>query len=428
MGQHRTFRTRRVGLAALGVAALAVLLAPISPAATTQASDGADERHDRPSSVRFATFNASLNRGTAGAIAAELATPGSPQPDAVATIIQRSRPDVLLLNEFDYDPAALDSFRTNYLEVAHGDAEPIHYPYAYIAPSNTGEPSGFDYDNNGTIGGPNDAHGFGFFPGQFGMAVLSMYPIDVDAVRTFQNFRWQDMPGALLPDDPSTPEPGDWYSPGPELESFRLSSKSHWDVPIEIGRRTVHFLVSHPTPPVFDDPPTFPEGVDFNGRRNHDEIRFWADYIGPGRRSGAYIYDDAGVYGGLRPGSRFVIAGDQNSDPVDGDSLAGSIQQLLDHPLVNTRVTPSSDGAVEQSALQGGANLTHLGDPAFDTADFADTTPGNIRVDYVLPRRNMGITDAGVYWPLSTDPAFGPVGMFPFPSSDHRLVWVDLRF
>ena len=112
------------------------------------------------------------------------------------------------------------------------------------------------------------------------MAVYSMYPIDDDDIRTFQNFRWKDMPGALLPDDPGTAAPADWYTPGPELDSFRLSSKSHWDVPIEIGKQTVHFLVSHPTPPVFDDPPTFPAGVDFNGRRNFDEIRFWADYIG----------------------------------------------------------------------------------------------------------------------------------------------------
>ena len=111
---------------------------------------------------------------------------------------------------------------------------------------------------------PNDSFGFGFFPGQYGMAVLSMYPIDYANVRTFQHFKWKDMPGALLPDDPSTPEPADWYSPD-ELDVFRLSSKSHWDVPIQIDGKTVHFLISHPTPPVFDDPPTYPAGVDFNG-------------------------------------------------------------------------------------------------------------------------------------------------------------------
>jgi hypothetical protein len=82
---------------------------------------------------------------------------------------------------------------------------------------------------------------------------------------------------------------------------------------------------------------------------------------------------------------------------------------------------------VEQAALQGGANATHLSDPAFDTADFADTAPGNLRADYVLPRKNMPIEDAEVFWPTSDDPLFAPVGTFPFPSSDHRLVWVDVR-
>ncbi|MDH3296408.1 MAG: endonuclease/exonuclease/phosphatase family protein, partial [Acidimicrobiia bacterium] len=338
--------------------------------------------------------------------------------------------DVLLINEFDFDPQALVDFQANYLSVAHGDAEPIEYPYSFIAPSNTGVFSGFDYDNSGAAGDfvPNDSYGFGFFPGQFGMAVLSMHPIDLDGVRTFQLFRWKDMPGALLPDDPATPEPGDWYSPGPELDSFRLSSKSHWDLPIDVDGRTVHFLVSHPTPPVFDDPPAFPAGVDFNGRRNHDEIRFWADYVHPGRSG--YIYDDDGVYGGLAGDDRFVIAGDQNSDPLDGDSIPGSIQQLLDNPKVNDRSTPSSEGGPEQAALQGGANTLHLSDPVFDTADFGDAfgpppdfggAPGNLRADYVLPRNNLRIEASGVFWPLSDDPLFSLIG-----ASDHRLVWVDV--
>ena len=379
--------------------------------------------------VRFATFNASLNRFSAGSLATELAASGSPQPDTVAEIIQRVRPDVLLINEFDYDAggAAAAGFQDNYLSVAHGDADPIVYPYRFVAPSNTGIPSGFDLDNNGTIGGPNDAFGFGFFPGQFGMVVYSMYPIDSDNIRTFQLFLWRDMPGALLPIDPSTGQM--WYS-FEELDVFRLSSKSHWDVPIVIsgaqGPLTVHFLISHPTPPVFDGP------EDRNGTRNHDEIRFWADYIIPSRSH--YIYDDDGNSGGLPPGAMFVIAGDQNSDPLDGDSIPGSAQLLLDHPLVNTKVTPSSPGAVEQNALQGNANTLHLSDPAFDTADFFDGfppppfggAPGNLRADYVLPRKNLRITDAAVFWPTSGDPLFPLVGTFPFPSSDHRLVWIDV--
>lgn len=370
--------------------------------------------------VRFATFNASLNRFSAGGLVADLSDPDNAQAKVIAEIIQRTRPDVLLINEFDFAEGgeAAQLFRSNYLEVSQNGAEPIEYGYYFVAPSNTGIPSGVDLDNNGSVGGPNDAFGFGFFPGQYGMAVFSRFPIDFDSLRTFQYFLWKDMPGALLPDDPNTPEPADWYSPA-ELDVFRLSSKSHWDVPIMIGDKVVHFLVSHPTPPVFDGP------EDRNGTRNYDEIRFWSDYILPSRSG--YIYDDQGHYGGLKPGEMFVIAGDQNSDPLDGDSIPGAIQQLLDHPLVNTKVTPSSEGAVEQAALQGGANATHLSDPAFDTADFSDFAPGNLRADYVLPMKNLRITDAGVFWPLTSDPLFGLVGTFPFPSSDHRLVWVDVR-
>ena len=379
-----------------------------------------------PSVVRFATFNASLNRSFAGQLITDLSSPGNDQADTVAEIIQRTRPDVLLINEFDFDDLgeggsslAAELFQDNYLSIEHGDADPIEYPYRFVAPSNTGIPSGFDFNNNGVVGGPDDAFGFGFFPGQFGMAVYSMFPIDEDAIRTFQLFLWKDMPGALLPDDPATPAPADWYSPA-ELDVFRLSSKSHWDVPIELGDRTVHFLVSHPTPPVFDGP------EDRNGTRNHDEIRFWADYVLPSRSG--YIVDDEGNPGGLEAGALFVIAGDQNSDPFDGDSIPGSAQLLLEHPLISTKVTPQSDGAVEQSALQGGANLTHVGDPQFDTADFLDVpAPGNLRADYVLPRRNLPIEAAEVFWPESTDPLFPLVGTFPFPSSDHRLVWVDVR-
>ncbi len=365
--------------------------------------------------IRFATFNASLNRFNAGDLVADLSTPDNEQAKAVAEIIQRVRPEVLLLNEFDYDAdgEAARLFQANYLSVSQNGAEPIVYDYAFSAPSNTGVPSGFDLNNDGEVGGPDDAFGFGFFPGQFGMQVYSQYPIDLANVRTFQEFLWADMPGALIPVDPATAEP--WYSEE-ELGSLRLSSKSHWDVPITVGDGTVNFLVSHPTPPVFD-------GLeDRNGTRNSDEIRFWRDYV----NGDSYMYDDNGVAGGWS-GDYFVIAGDLNSDPNDGDSLFGSIQQLLDSARVNTTVTPSSAGAVEQDGLQGGANLSHTGDPAHDTADFNDNpAPGNLRADYVLPSNNLAIDDSGVFWPQSTDPLFPLVGTFPFPSSDHRMVWVDV--
>jgi Endonuclease/Exonuclease/phosphatase family len=412
-------------------AAIATALLATSAAPAARSDD--DKREDRRATIRFATFNSSLNRNAAGELKSDLlassdmSRPGVVQAHNVAEIVQRIRPDVLLLNEFDYEPEALDLFAERFLAVPHNGAAGIQYRYRFIAQSNTGIPSGFDLNNNGVVGGGDDAFGFGAYPGQFGMAVYSRYPIDRRAIRTFQLFLWKDMPGARLPDDPATAARADWYSPA-ELNVFRLSSKSHWDLPIRINDRTVHFLVSHPTPPVFDGP------EDRNGTRNADEIRFWADYITPGRGND-YIYDDAGRRDGLKPGSLFVIAGDQNSDPLDGDSIPGAIQQLLEHRLVNTSLTPSSPGAPEAAALQGGANTTHRSDPRFDTADFADTAPGNLRADYLLPRRNIRMRSASVFWPLRSDPLYRLAGDFVFenrfigngfPASDHRAVWIDV--
>jgi len=393
----------------LSILAIVAMVVTLIPGVATARKSGRDE-------VRFATFNASLNRFNAGDLIVDLSTPDDAQAQAVAEIIQRTRPDVLLVNEFDFDEngEAADLFRTNYLEVSQNGADPIDYRHVFVAPTNTGIPSGFDLNNDGTVGGADDAFGFGFFPGQFGMAVFSKYPID--DVRTFQNFLWEDMPGALLP----THENGDpWYSEE-ELDVFRLSSKSHWDLEIEVGRQDIHFLVSHPTPPVFDGP------EDRNGTRNHDEIRFWADYIHP--RHGRYIYDDEGDRGGIERGEPFVIAGDQNSDPLDGDSIPGAIQQLTESGRINTKKTPVSTGGVWAAETQGGINTEHLSDPAEDTADFGDVAPGNLRADYVLPSKRLRIADSAVFWPAEGEEFFYLTGDgSTLISSDHRLVWVDVK-
>ncbi|MEB3232743.1 MAG: alkaline phosphatase D family protein [Leptolyngbyaceae bacterium] len=378
--------------------------------------------------VRFATYNASLNRNSEGELISDLSTPDDTQAQSVAEIIQRVNPDILLINEFDYDAdgEAARLFQENYLGVSQADGvDPVDYPYVYVAPSNTGVSSGFDLDNSGGVDdfAPNDAFGFGFFEGQFAFAIFSKYPILTDEIRTFQEFLWKDMPGALLPDDPNDADGnGDtdnWYTDA-ELEVVRLSSKNHVDLPILVNNEVIHVLASHPTPPVFDG------DEDRNGTRNFDEIRFWADYI----NGASYIYDDNGVFGGLAAGASFVIMGDQNADPNDGDSIPGAAQQLLDDPLVNTAVTPASQGGPDAAERQGGANDAHTSDPAFDTADFGfdpsgiDNAPGNLRVDYVLPSTDLNITDAAVFWQASDDLLFP---LAEFPTSDHRLVYVDVE-
>ncbi len=369
--------------------------------------------------LRIATFNCSLNRPQEGGLRRSLSTTGDAQARAVAEIIQRVHPDILLLEEFDYDAdgVSLREFQANYLGRPQGGAAPAHYRYSFIAPSNTGVPSGFDLDHDGRVGGGGDALGFGEFPGQYAMAVLSRYPLDAAHARTFRKFLWRDMPGALLPDDPATPAAADWYSPA-MLAVLPLSSKSHWDLPVRVGGITLHLLASHPTPPAFDGP------EDRNGRRNHDEIRLWNDYLTPGAAN--YLRDDAGKAGGFA-GKYFIIMGDQNSDPVDAASLHDAINALLENPRVDSAFVPESVGGPEAATLQGGANTTQHGDPRFDTADFNDRGPGNLRVDYLLPSKGLQVCGGGVYWPARSDPQAHLVwGDEPPPSSDHRLVWLDI--
>ena len=362
--------------------------------------------HASAGSIRFATFNASMNRSAAGELEAALRDGDDPRIAKVAAIVGAVDPDVILINEFDYGPGRDRIFVENYLDGA--------WPFSFIAPSNTGVATGLDLDGDGIAGSEpgtfelaRDSHGFGTFEGQYGMMVLSRHEIAVEEVRTFRTFLWKDMPGARLP---TRPDGTSFYSDA-VLGVLRLSSKSHWDVPVRIGEEVVHFLVSHPTPPVFDGP------EDRNGTRNADEIRFWSDYVA----GTEYIYDDAGLRGGLAEDALFVIAGDMNADPVDGESVPGAIRQLLEHPLIDASATPQSDGGAAAAAAQGGANAVQRGDPRLDTADFNDSRPGNLRVDYVLPSAALEWVQAGVFWPVEGDPSAEWID-----TSDHRLVWIDV--
>jgi PKD repeat protein len=350
--------------------------------------------------LRVATFNCYLNRSSEGQIVTDLSSGTDAQIQKVAEIIQRVNPDVILLNEFDYvaDGSAVDLLKQNYLEVSQNGASPITFNYSYIAESNTGIPSGHDFNNDGDADGPEDCFGFGEFPGQYGMALLSKYPIETHNIRTFQMFLWKDMPGNVLPTN---------YYDAAEQDIFRLSSKSHWDVPVDVDGTIIHVLCSHPTPPVFDDGDADedPGLYDWNGKRNHDEIRFWADYVDPAQSS--YIYDDNSTYGGLPADERFVILGDQNADPDEGDSYQNAIDQLLSSAQIRSSFVPTSTGAVDAGI------------------DADDTASWGMRADYNLPSvYGLKIWQGEVFWPAPLDDLFYLVEADG--SSDHRLVWLDL--
>jgi endonuclease/exonuclease/phosphatase family metal-dependent hydrolase len=408
-----TLSTHRV---IVRVVARIVSVAVLSVVASLQTA-GVTIGDESPTRIRIACFNIEELSLTKFGRRESDETGKNTQLRNAAEIIRRIRPDVLLLNEIDYvgpefvSPAHMQDgdntvmrFQVEYLSQAGGSTEPIEFKYVFFAPTNTGVPTGKDLDNDGDPNGPGDAYGYGKYPGQYGMALLSRFPIDFDNARTFQKLLWKEMPGNLMPDG-NDGKPG-FYSED-EIEIFRLSSKSHWDVPIRIGDKTLHALCSHPTPPVFDGP------EDWNGRRNFDEIRLFADYI-TGGEAAAYIKDDSGKAGGLDATASFVILGDQNSDPVRGDKPYGpmAIQLLLTHSRVQDP-KPTSTGAASSS------NPRNLSDfLPYKTSEFG-------RLDYALPSKNLKVTGSGVFWPAAGEDGAELVATRQ-SSSDHRMVWVDL--
>ncbi|EMI17629.1 endonuclease/exonuclease/phosphatase [Rhodopirellula maiorica SM1] len=359
--------------------------------------------------IRVATFNVSLYGKTAGEVYERLIDGRDPKAIKLAAIVQTVRPDVLLVNEIDYEPTAATArlIAEEYFAIARSGRSPIDYPYIYAASSNTGIDSGLDLNGNAANGEATDAWGFGVYPGQYSMAIFSRFPIDKKNIRTFQNYLWSELPDAHRPYDPETQKP---YYQDAVWSKLRLSSKNHLDVPIQIGDATIHLLASHPTPPVFDG------AEDRNGCRNHDEIRFWVDYLD--NPDAAYLRDDRGNTGGLPPDAAFVVLGDLNADPADGDGKPQAIRRLLSHRRVHDP-KPSSAGATERD-VKNKACAKHSGDPALDTADFGSS--GHFRVDYVLPSKQLNVVDAGVFWPRRQDPRRDLIS-----ASDHRMVWVEVE-
>jgi hypothetical protein len=327
----------------------------------------------------------------------------------IAEIIQRINPDIILLNEFD----RVDDSTTNilyfinkYLGESQGNQKTINYPYFYQGSVNTGVKVNDDVNGDGKSNQlPVDTHGFGYFIGHFGMVLLSKYPIDKNAIRTFQKFKWHDMPNALKPITPETHQP--WYK-GDTWKTLRLSSKSHWDIPININGKLIHILASHPTPPVFDGP------ENRNGNCNHDEIRFWLDYIN--NKQGDYIYDDNHQKGALKVGQRFIIIGDQNASSIEGDAIITKASQGITALLNSDKIQdtlPKSLGGKDHAS--NNINSIH------------HTASWGMRADYVLPSTfGFIIKKSGVFWPQQDEETYRLIKNRQ-ASSDHRLVWVDVE-
>lgn len=358
----------------------------------------------------------------------------------VAEVIQRTNPDVFILAEFDNngladDPTAINDFQTNYLSVAqHKTTRGIEYPHKKDIPTNTGDLSDHDMNNDGKVALPDDGWGFGNYHGQYAFAIFSKYPFG-DGYRSFKNFKWSSMPGEENPvidicNNPDIPIPegkacGDrWYSDAAWSE-LPVSSKNHVDLSVMIPDQNnqptaVHMLVSHPTPPVFD------ASARRNYKRNRAEVKFWNDYV----RGENYFVDDNGSGAMFESGSLFVIAGDLNADPDQGDGDRATIAGLMNSNLINTAATVGS----AQPTSKGGQEYLNSSDCSRNCnrgKGNTITSVSGLRLDHAMPSAGLTVMNSGVYWPATGEPGRHLVyddklGSSKGVSSDHRMVWIDV--
>jgi hypothetical protein len=278
---------------------------------------------------------------------------------AINVTISQAAPDVLVLTDFDYD---LDGLALAAFAQGFG----ARYPYLFALRPNAGLATGHDIDGNGWTGDARDAQGYGRFAGDGGIAIMSRYPIEVEAVTDLSAVLWRDLPDAVLPqvDDAS-------FFPPEVLDILRLSSNAHWIVPIRLPDATlVSIMAFAATPPVFDGP------EDMNGLRSRDELKLWE-----------HVLD--GKFGPI-PDS-FVLAGNSNLDPTGGEGDRAAMAVFLAR-----------------------ADLT---DPHAGTtnADWGPESAGKLRVIYVLPSAEWQVVGASGSGPLTDK------------GGSHALVWVDIH-
>ena len=337
--------------------------------------------------VRLATWHAELTRDGPGLLLRDILSGEDPQVAAVIDTVADAAPDILLLTglDWDNDGAALAALSER---LASAGAD---YPHRYAPRPNAGMATGLDLDGDGRRGTARDAQGYGRFTGEGAMALLSRWPYAPAGIRDLTAVLWRDLPGASL----ALPD-GSALLSEEVLAVQRLSSTGHWSVPVATPFGLLTLLAFSATPPVFDGP------EDRNGRRNHDEILFWARYL-----DGAF---------GPPPKGPVAVIGNANLDPRDGDGRHAAIRALLSHPRLQDPV-PSSPAGRARAEAQGGVNTGHRGDPAHDTADWDDAAgPGNLRVSYILPESGLVVAASGIRWVSGG----GDTGL------RHGLVWVDL--
>lgn len=361
-----------------------------------------------PPKVRIAQFN--LREMST----AKLLDGADEQAGAAAQVIAKFAPEIISINELQFDiegipslgsPGAPSSTQPGTFDGGAQNAKRLAERVAALNPAAAFSFTVLTVGNSGfkwagpTLGNPSFVlRGWGDWPGRFNSAILTKFPIAYDKIRVINEFAWDALPDNSI--DKMKTEIGTSVPAG-----FPLFEKGILVVPVEIAPgQLLHMVMHHPVAPAFEA---------INPYRHFDELH------------GLKLFLD-GTLPGVEPlpvGARFVVIGDLNADPEDGDSLDGGIEPILGHPALNV-FFPAGSGT---KGTNGKYN-TYLSGCGKDDGTTVDdpTTKFQMQLDYILPSKTFGAAQVGeIFFPdfQSQKADF----LLACQASDHRFLYVDVE-
>ncbi|MCB0417010.1 MAG: endonuclease/exonuclease/phosphatase family protein [Bdellovibrionaceae bacterium] len=351
----------------------------------------------------------------------------SEQLQAALAIIKELKPQLLSLNEMQYDSAGVpDKTYTTNGENAALVAKLLGEKYnVSFNPANTGKNAHTKTDGTYSTN-PNDPNwmklvdhvNFGIFPFQYSTAALTKFPIVSEKV--IADIRWD----AFVPDldlEPYRDAAGNKFPI--EMELF---DKNFTDIILKSGKRKFHVILLH-TVPAFN----FGNDRGLNIVRNADQIRFLEWYL-----TGKSAKQEAAEIGGIRPlakGTPFIALGDWNTDIKDKNNPGSEVLRRLGETF----------------------SYWHAPSPTYEGGFGPE--PFTVQFDYILHSDHFEVRNGGVHFPDSRRKELGcktvtedtPEGFvkvsykkdgedcFAFVSeayyeakvgSDHFPIWADIEF
>jgi alkaline phosphatase D len=257
--------------------------------------------------------------------------------------------------------------------------------------------SGYAYD--GDTGGHAELamRGFGEWNGRFNLGLMTKHEILADDVRIVHDYPWHRVPGnsiATIETELGIAIPDD----------FPIFEKALHVVPVRLDTGAViHFILAHPVSSGFNA---------MNPYRNRDELHAIS----------LFLSGDLPGVDPLPADAHFVVVGDLNADPEDGEGDGAVLQALIDHESISPHFPVGAGGTAGSHPERN----TFLSGCGRDTGPIV-SNPGSrlqLQLDYLLTSSTLGAVQAsGVFWPELDDLDEYTLACH---ASDHRFVWIDL--